>query len=334
MNELPFPALIRKVQSTCPEQAEGLSLIDYLSQRYNYLTVDEWLEQISKQRLLINNEIATAELILQKDDFLEFLPRSISEPAVSWNIEQIYENENFLVINKPANLPCHPSGAFFNHTLWAWLKQAKQLPEIHLCNRIDRESSGLVIVAKSANYANKLNKTLSMPECEKKYICIVHGKFPDQKICQGWIINYSKSKVRKKKCFVENLEENHEQEKAYRASTEFKLLQYSEKKDISLLEAKLLTGRTHQIRAVLQSINFPILGDKLYGLDENFFIKFANGKLTQEDKEKLVLERQALHAWKIKLNIPDENQQKEFKAEIPPEFWNVVIRSAASPSYE
>ncbi len=321
MDKLPFPALKRQV--CCRYEASSeVPLLDFLAKRFHYLTREAWAEQIQTGNLCINQHPAQADQMLQPGALLEFIPRELPEPPVSWDIQIIFEDEQVLILNKPGNLPCHPSGTFFNHTLWAWLKQYQKLPEVHFCNRLDRETSGLVIVGKSSEAAQRLNRVLQQPDACKEYLVLVQGKFPDSLHCNGWLLPDANSPVRKKRAFVENL--TIEIPQAESACTEYTRLAYHPLTNFSLLKAILKNGRTHQIRATLCSLGFPVIGDKLYGVDDRLFLKLASDSLSPEDHARLLLPRQALHAWKITFRLPAQSNPVQFTAPLPQDMRNLL----------
>ncbi|NLZ60058.1 MAG: RluA family pseudouridine synthase [Lentisphaerae bacterium] len=315
---LPFPAIKRVIASQF-SAAEPVLLLHYLSQRFSYLDPAGWHEQLKLERLLINGSPAKAEQWLRPGDQIEFMPRTLPEPAVSWKLEQLFDDERLLVLHKPANLPCHPSGAFFNHTLWAWLKQIKKMPKPYICNRLDRESSGLLIVAKNKACARLIGEALQKPDTLRVYRVLVHGCFPSSLEAQGWLLSDTHSSVRKKMRFVA-CKQGKPEENAKWVHTSLQCLDYDAERDVSDLQAILHSGRTHQIRATLCSLGYPVLGDKLYGLDEGCFLRFAQGKLSTEDEKILQWPRQALHAWKIKLQLADQTTPCCFEASLPEEW--------------
>ncbi|NMA42847.1 MAG: RluA family pseudouridine synthase [Oligosphaeraceae bacterium] len=317
---LPFPAIERIIRSCCTAEKPVL-LLDYLSKRFDYLSHAGWSEQLEQGRLLINGIEALSGQIVRSGDLIEYMPETINEPPVSWEIEELYEDQNLVVLNKPANLPCHPSGAFFNHTLWAWLKQVKKISQPHLCNRLDRESSGLLLVAKNKACAKLIADALQHPATRRIYCVLVHGDFPLNLEARGYLLPDTTSPVRKKMRFIA-CEQKHKDQAGQYVHTSFQRLSYDSDRDISSLQAILHSGRTHQIRASLCSLGYPVLGDKLYGLDEGCFLRFAEGRLTSRDKELLQLPRQALHAWKLSLVLSGHEEPCCYEAELP-QNWGI-----------
>lgn len=324
--ELPFEPLERVVQVQVPPDDAGALLIDYLTERYNYLDREQWHHEISKGNLEVNGITATDSTPLGANDSLFFQAKDLFEQDVSFDISVLAETDDYIIINKPGNLPCHPAGRFFNHTLWAWLKQARHLDGIHFVSRLDRETSGIVFVAKNPRFAGNAAKILHSLgiETHKQYLVLVHGHAPRTPFtANGWLMKDVNSPVGKKKCYApiandgdSDVIEIPEDDEAVTAQTDFRFLGLyrpprpgecptkfhpDENGDFSLLEATLHTGRTHQIRATLCSLGYPVVGDKLYGVDDKLFLKFAASNLESEDWQRLILPTQALHAWRLSI---------------------------------
>lgn len=99
-----------------------------------------------------------------------------------------------------------------------------------------------------------------------------------------------------------------------------------------MVRVKLGTGRLHQIRATLFSLGFPVVGDKIYGLNDQFYLKYINGELDETDRGQMVLENQALHAYYLKFIHPTTHQEVEFKASIPQAFTDLIEKPAQKKS--
>ena len=222
-----------------------------------------------------------------------------------------YESDSFILINKPGNLSCHPAGRFYRNTLWYPLSEKYGV--IYIVNRLDRETSGLVLACRdskcAALFANLFSQENSIT---KKYIAIVHGRFEGALSAKGFLMPDRKSSVRKKRIFTEKNDDN-PSDGVETAETFFTGKRTGT--EYSAVEAVPSTGRFHQIRATLYSLGYPLVGDKLYGPDENIYIRLAEGNLTPEDMKKLILPRQALHAFH--LSFKDPLTKKDFVHEIP-----------------
>ena len=304
----------RIIKSKLPPDAEGLRLDDYLAKRFTYHPLEKWRELIVDGQILLNGEQSSGSKILNNGDILSYIPRGLEEPPVDLNYSIIYEDEHILVINKSGDLPCHPAGPFFKHTLWHHVSQRSG--KVYLVNRLDRETSGLLIAARSSELAGRLAKQSA--QIEKEYRVLVFGNFNKALATDGYLIKDSASIVRKKRRFVFADKLPDDAEKAVAVKT---LLEpVCTKNGFSLVKAVLKTGRLHQIRATLFSLGFPLVGDKLYGPDDRIYLKIRENKISDEDWKKLVMRRQALHSYRLGFIHPVTRDPMEFTAPLPADF--------------
>ena len=294
-----FEDLTRRViRSSIDWSGVGLRLDDYLAARFTYRSADEWRERIARREILVNDLPAEPERILALHDRLEYFPGDLPEPEAELSYRIAYEDDELLIVDKPGNLCVHPSGPFFRHTLWHML--CSVYGKIHLVNRLDRETSGLLIAAKNPKVAAKLGKP-SWP-VRKEYLALVFGSFPEPVEAYGFLVRDTASPVRKKRRFVAG-----ERPPAGAVEIESaRTLLCPEKpgRKFSMVRAVPETGRLHQIRATLFSLGFPLLGDKLYGPDDSIYLKIRSNAITDEDRARLVLPRQALHSARLELRHP------------------------------
>ena len=301
-----------------PQQA-GQQLLDFISQRFTYRNREEWQTELAADRFLLNDGEARGDSILVQGDRLVYLMPALTEPPVDVNYTVLHEDDDLLVINKPAPLPCHPGGRFFAHTLWALLKENHGLAEPRLINRLDRETSGIVLVAKNKDAARLCQAQFIQHRVEKVYLVVVEGDFPDAVApveANGWLGPDPDSAIRKKMRFYPA--QNDAPPGAVESNTEFRRISGSRNTSLSLVEARPHTGRCHQIRASLLHLGFPVVGDKLYGVDEQLFLRFKEGCLSATDHTLLRIPRQALHASSLRLSHPVNGKELEFIAPLPP----------------
>ena len=264
-----FEDLTRRViRSSIDWSGVGLRLDDYLAARFTYRSADEWRERIARREILVNDLPAEPERILALHDRLEYFPGDLPEPEAELSYRIAYEDDELLIVDKPGNL--------------------------------DRETSGLLIAAKNPKVAAKLGKP-SWP-VRKEYLALVFGSFPEPVEAYGFLVRDTASPVRKKRRFVAG-----ERPPAGAVEIESaRTLLCPEKpgRKFSMVRAVPETGRLHQIRATLFSLGFPLLGDKLYGPDDSIYLKIRSNAITDEDRARLVLPRQALHSARLELRHP------------------------------
>ena len=222
----------------------------------------------------------------------------------------VHEDDEFLAINKPAGLVTHPTKGDEYSSLVSRVRLYLGHPG-HLINRLDRETSGIVMIVKTVESANALRKLWQAREVVKTYEAIVHGHPAEE----SGIITARLGKDPTGEVSIRDwvLAEGATAETEYRVINRFQ----RREGDFAHVEAKPKTGRKHQIRIHLSSIGHHIAGDKLYGADQRLYLQFVLSKLTEEGRAQLILPNHALHA--STLTFTWRGQPLEFKA--PPEQW-------------
>ena len=206
----------------------------------------------------------------------------------------VYEDENILLLDKKPGVLCHSAGVWDYNTLIAnvqaymaqkgeWRPKEENAFAPALCNRIDRNTGGIVIAAKNAEALRILNDKIRDREIEKYYLCAVQGR---PKPPAGRLENYLFKDAKKNQVFVKNRPEPG----AKTAVTEYRLI--TSKGKLSLVECRLLTGRTHQIRAQMAHAGWPLLGDGKYG-SERFNKDFGE-------------KGQALYSYRLEFTFPTD----------------------------
>ena len=242
-------------------------------------------------KVSLGDNIAT---ILPTKEKTEFLPEEIS-------LDVVYEDDDLLVINKQTGLVVHPAPGNRQHTLVnALLGRSMQLSNINknrpgIVHRLDKETSGLLVVAKNNSSHLKLAKQFAQHSIARKYIAIVCGRVQfDEDVIEAPI---GRDPLRRKNMAISFLKNN-----KY-AKTYYHTLKRGN--EFSFLELKPFTGRTHQLRVHLAYLGHPILGDAKYGKNKNF-------------------PRLALHAQEISFIHPSTNKLIHFTSKIPQEFQDFI----------
>jgi 23S rRNA pseudouridine1911/1915/1917 synthase len=231
----------------------------------------------------------------------------------------IREDEELLVINKPAGLVCHPTK---NGEMSSLIGRARlhlgSSAQPHLVNRLDRETSGVVIVAKNSVVAGELGKILEGRAIEKEYVAIVHGHVREE----HGLIDASLGKDEQSRVAIKD----YVRPDGVVAQTEFWVQQKFSRAEgnFTLLRIVPRTGRKHQIRIHLAHLGHAIVGDKLYGGDEDLYLALVENRLTAAQRAKLIFENHALHARAVRFNW--RGKEMEFSCE--PEPWFKEFLSA------
>jgi 23S rRNA pseudouridine1911/1915/1917 synthase len=239
---------------------------------------------------------------------------------VGARLDIISESPELLVVNKPADLVCHPTkGDVYSSLISRARLHLGPDSNPQMINRLDRETSGIVLIACEPQAARELRAIWEARAVQKRYLAIVEGRVEqDAGAIDAALGPDERSRVAIKDCA--RPDGNH-------ALTRYRVLGRFARQipadsgtrlaQFTLLEVEPETGRKHQIRIHLASIGHPIVGDKIYGPDEDCYLALVESRLTDEHKRKLVLPHQALHAASVSLTWRGE--QRHFSAE--PEDW-------------
>jgi 23S rRNA pseudouridine1911/1915/1917 synthase len=202
----------------------------------------------------------------------------------TWILE---ENDDVIVLNKPGWLVCHPSKNGPWSSLVGAVREARGLERIHLVSRLDRETSGLVVLAKHRKSASQLQTAFAHRRTKKRYLALLKGHLKEERRTESNLEKDPESPV-------------HVQQRVSfggrgkSAETEFRPLEtWGEN---TLVEVIPITGRKHQIRIHAAWLEHPILGDKIYGGDPTFYLEFIENGWTDRLQRELIYPRQALHA--------------------------------------
>lgn len=261
----------------------------------------EFLEKVKVgENLFAEDEISFE---IPEEESTELLAEKIDLPI-------IFEDEHMLVINKPAGLVVHPgagihSGTLANALLGYSEETFRPMDEEGrpgIVHRLDKETSGVLIVAKSRMVKEQLSASFSKRKVDKFYLALVRGHIRMSIGTLETFIGRSKSNRLKMRSYDEDDGIGKE------AITHYKVLAHN--KGASLLKVKIDTGRTHQIRVHMSEMGFPVIGDKIYG----------KKRLEMKDSP----ERQALHAWRLKIEHPVTKELMVFTAPIPADMKEIL----------
>jgi 23S rRNA pseudouridine1911/1915/1917 synthase len=224
------------------------------------------------------------------------------EPPCPRTFGVVHEDARMLIIDKPAGLPVHASAKFYFNTLARVLSERyPSEPELQLCHRLDRETSGCVVIARDREAAAFLKHAISEKQrTVKQYVAIVDGQPPwDTEALLDAPLRISTEADDTRLATVKVLVDPNGMPAATRVQVERRTDRYA------LVRCTLVTGRQHQIRVHLAHSGFPIVGDKLYAHGDDAFIDYCDEGLTPELAALFVLPRHALHAARITVPHPE-----------------------------
>lgn len=218
----------------------------------------------------------------------------------------VFEDERLLVLNKPGDVVCHPSKAGPWSSLVGAVREYTKLPTVHLVFRLDRETSGVVVLAKDPAMASRLQTAVQKRRIGKKYLAVMMGELTAAVTVDQPLGDDLSSPVFMKSAVVAAGE-------GQRAVSHFTPLE--SRCGVTLVRVVTETGRKHQIRAHAQWLGHSLVGDKIYGPDARLYLDFVDHGWTDALAEKLLLPRQALHCEEIDLRAAGLTQ--EFSAPMP-----------------
>lgn len=289
-------------------QDSGTRLDKYLSNVLTDLSRTHINKLIEEGHVLVNGKTAKSSLKVRENDEVEVnipIAKEVEINKEDIPLDIVYEDKDILIINKPQGMVVHPANGHFEHTLVnAILFHCKDLSGINgvtrpgIVHRIDKDTSGLICVAKNDFAHNKLAEQLKDHSMNRTYIALVRGVIPENSGEINLPIGRDPNNRQKMGVTRTNSKE---------AVTFFKVLKRY--KDHTLVECHLKTGRTHQIRVHLSYIGYPVEGDPLYA-GKKYDTLYKKGQL--------------LVATSLRLIHPTSNKEMEFKIELPDYFIDVL----------
>jgi 23S rRNA pseudouridine1911/1915/1917 synthase len=226
-----------------------------------------------------------------------------SELLQSW---LIFDDEQLLVYNKPGWVVCHPSKNGPWSSLVGAVREYYGCDKMHLIARIDRETSGLVLLCRDKLRASALQQAFQNRQATKRYLAFLEGELQGvQEVSKALELDPTSAVHVKQRVAPDGGGD--------KATTTFIPLAHGG--GYTLCEVRPHTGRKHQIRAHAQWLGHPVVADKVYGHDETLYLEFAEKGLTQRLIDTLAMPRQALHAWKLEIDEPGINLK--FEAPLP-----------------
>jgi len=278
----------------------------FLAERFPGLSRSQLQKLIEEGNVTVNNKNSKPHQDLKTGDIVKILlpPEQPSTPqAEPIPLDIVYEDDDVIVVNKPAGMSMHPAAGHYSNTLvnallarFPTLADSGEPMRPGIVHRLDRDTTGLTVIARNNKARENLLKQFKSRSVKKYYMALVKGKLePETGAIEAPI---GRNPVNRKKMAV--VEDGRE------ARSRYRVIKYFKKN--SLVEVMPETGRTHQIRVHLAAIGYPVIGDPVYG------IKMP------------LLKRQFLHAYKLGFNLPSNGVYREFTARLPEDLEKYLER--------
>lgn len=279
-------------------ECDGQTILEVLEALFSHVPREEWLGQFAARNLLDpRGKVAVPEQRTRAgEEWTRVFPGTV-EPAVNAAVKVLWEDEAIVVLDKPAPLPMHPCGRFNRNTLAYFLHAAWHPEKPRPAHRLDANTRGLVVCARTRHFAKLLQPQFTRGEVEKIYLARVHGHPAED----GFTIDAAISDE------ATRLGAREIEDDGLAALTEFRVLR-RDADGTSLLEARPITGRTNQIRIHLWHAGYPIVGDPVY---------LPEGGRGMVQTLAVGDPPMALHAWKLSFRHPRSGERMDFEAELP-----------------
>lgn len=304
MDDIHHPVSLFEITS----DYEGVRLDNCLISKMKGLPRTRIYSIIRKGEVRVNKSRSKPSLKLKKGDIVRIPPYRVSSKGAVYSspkdkdkiaLSIIRKEKDFLIINKPTGIASHGGSGISSGVIEIIREIDPKYRDAHLAHRIDRDTSGCLVIALRKSFLRKLHEEIRNKNVDKIYDLVVFGKWPAGLTVVDAPLSKKKSESGEKEAFVES--------KGKKSLTEFNLVKTNEK--FSHLNAKIITGRMHQIRAHAQFKGFPVVGDRKYG-----------DKLLNKEANKLGLNRMLLHATSISF----KNLDIECSSDVPDLFSKIM----------
>ena len=307
-------------------KAEGMRLDRYLALNFQEFSRSVIQDAIDGGSVLVNGKPTKSSHKVRHGDQLRIqLPEPKHDIPVPEDIplEIIYEDEWLALVNKPANMVVHPAKGNWSGTLvnalqfhFSALSNANGTYRAGIVHRLDRDTSGVILIAKEENTHRELAAMFANRKVFKEYAAITAGELDrDSDYIEGRIIHHPTDRT---KMWVTD---DKSDEDAKDACTFYEVAERF--RGYTFVRVQPRTGRTHQIRVHLASVGCPVLADKAYGGRDHLRLSDLNGKMPGADDEVLI-NRQALHAFRLRFQHPRLGRWMEFEAPLPEDFLGTL----------
>jgi 23S rRNA pseudouridine1911/1915/1917 synthase len=326
MDPSPVPADDRAVEVVAKIRLDGLRLDQYLVSVFPDYSRSVVQRVIENGGVTVNGRVAKASHKVRHGEAIRIVPPEPTHPlpvAENIPIEILFEDEFLAVVNKPANMVVHPAKGHWSGTLVNALRfHFDHLSEINgdyragIVHRLDRDTSGVIIVAKEEQTHRDMSLLFERRKVFKEYIAITAGVIDrDSDYIEGRIAHHPHDRIKMA------ISDDEDDEDAKDACSYYEVMERF--RGYTFVRVQPRTGRTHQIRVHLASIGCPVLADKVYSGRDHFALSDLVPGLDPQ-KDEMLLPRQALHAFRLRFRHPRRGNLMEIEAPLPVEFQKTL----------
>jgi RluA family pseudouridine synthase len=320
----------RELTLTCTVDSyrSGWTVVEFLAHRFKYHTASGWEQRVRDARVRVNGAAVEPGHVVRRDDAVAYTIVH-AEPPVDERYDVLFEDDHLLAVSKSGNIPCHACGVYITHTLIARLKADFGEP-LNLCHRLDRETSGVVVLAKHRDANRALAGMFARGEVEKTYAAVVYGEVRED----TFVVDAPIGKIDIRYQYPDEYEYGKandvatylpkrvvDPENGKPARTRFEVVRRlggdGTEGGFTVLRAFPEQGRTNQIRVHLAHAGHPIVGDKIYALSGAVREELLREGLTPRVSAALVLDRHALHCETLAFAHPVTDGRVEITAPLP-----------------
>jgi 23S rRNA pseudouridine1911/1915/1917 synthase len=311
------------LSSRVPVAGIGVPLATWLAVRFRYLDETAWRIEIAAGRVRRNGIVACAEQVLALGDEVAYRPPAAA-PRATPPVLIVHDDPDFVVVDKPAHLVAHAEGAFAQNTFLAALaRDCGEDVRLTLVHRLDRETSGLLLLAKNADANTRLQQQFANGTVHKHYVAVVHGRLATSHFTIDAAIGPAANSIVTARRGVR--EPGTPKTRAARTDV-FVLEQFAQH---ALLRLVPHTGRTHQLRVHLEHAGHPLVGDKMYGRTDAEYLEYVRHLKADGDPawdNRLGAGRQLLHAASLDFAHPHTGTAIRLNAPMPADLQSFVDR--------
>jgi len=283
----------------------GSVIIDYLCNRFTYHSREEWIGLIQKNLIKINENYSRENDTVKTGDRITFYVREYNEPHVPTNYKVMLDLNNVMFVHKPSGLPVMKTGKIFINTLINLIRRDLKNPNIFLLNRLDRETSGIVICVNGKESLKKYSFQNSNNKWQKMYAAVVRGELDRRGVISQSLAEKSDSAIR---CQM------YPDSNGKYALSFYEVLE--QKRGESLIVVVPVTGRKHQIRAHLAYRRASLVGDRIYSCGGKYYLKRLRTELDEKDVAALGAPHHLLHCFHTSFSDNENNHMESLDWEL------------------